>query len=130
MEIKFRLLLWGKIVGYERHRYADGKGCMVAIMHSSDGIDWANIHLVPEVYIDHDEKHQYAGLEDVSGVEIYKGDMLGHYGTNPCPCGRVEFYNGGFCAFWDGGSPERLYKNLTRHFKVIDDTPENHKLME
>ena len=67
---------------------------------------------------------QSTGLEDKNGVEVWAGGWLRHYGINTRPMGQVKFYNGAFCAFWQGGRPERLTRNLTRHFEFFDDNPE------
>ena len=98
----------------------------------SDGCEYY-VHIIDGGYgEDKDDRHeviretvgQSTGLEDKNGVEVWAGGWLRHYGINTRPMGQVKFYNGAFCAFWQGGRPERLTRNLTRHFEFFDDNPE------
>ena len=73
---------------------------------------------------------QYTGLKDRNDKKIYEGDVLRHYGKNNYPTGHIEYYNGAFCAFWKGGSPERLTKNLMRHFEIIGNLTDNPELLK
>lgn len=66
-EIKFRLRIGNKVVGYERWTLAGW-------FYSTDGLcDWN------DKYIYHTDKDQFTGRHDTKGVEIYKGDIISSY---------------------------------------------------
>ena len=96
--IEFRLLLDGKIVGYERHRR--GKAKYASIMHSSDKTSWSNIAFFPKNRIDHDDKDQFTGLLDKNGVKIFKGDVVRNKEKNWVVINdtRLKYTDGGFVA--------------------------------
>ena len=90
---KFRLILKGEIVGYERHVLVSG---FIEIQHSKDQKEWNDItinHITqrsPVVveesyYIDHDDKESYIGVTDSKGVEVYENDNLSLQILNEIP---------------------------------------------
>lgn len=66
MDFKFRLIKDGKFVGYEHHRINPGKhaGIFHSVSDSADDYDYCNIHLLPDKYIEHDDKQLWTGLKD------------------------------------------------------------------
>ena len=84
MEAKFRLLLNNKLVGYEWHKIQ--KGLQVVIMHSKDSEEWCNFNILPERYIDHDDKDQFIGIKDEDGIEMYARDIVEYFQfSHACP---------------------------------------------
>lgn len=72
-ELKFRLLLDDKIVGYEKHHKKDVHG--VILLDISYFVDRDCIEpLTTAPY--HDEKHQFLDCLDKEGVEICEDDVL------------------------------------------------------
>ena len=76
-EFKFRLILEGKIVGYEKHSlaYHNGKKQIIA-MHSPDNEEWWNTVHDPTKWIQHDDKEQYIGRKDKNSEAICEGDKI------------------------------------------------------
>ena len=90
-EVRFRLRLHGKIVGYEKwysgawlkdEMYFRAEPCW---LYSKDGDKW---NPTP---IKHDEKDASTGLHDKNGNEVWDGDLIRHSGAG----GVVEWINDG-----------------------------------
>lgn len=78
MQIKFRLIKNGKVVGYEWHKLTT-KGNRIRLMHSNNNRNWKEIFGSAQSYcgwIVHDKKEQFTGLLDKNGKEAYCKDFL------------------------------------------------------
>jgi len=74
-EIIFRLILGGKIVGYEKH-LCDDFSKHIYIYHSPNGNNWWSVETNSNYYILHDQKNQYIGQLDFNGYRIFENDIV------------------------------------------------------
>lgn len=75
---------------------------------------------------------QFSGLKDKADAEIYKDDILNGCTFNGVICyGKVEFYNGRFCAFPIGTYKEGLsdFYYILNHVEVIGNIHQNPELL-
>jgi len=68
--IKFRLRIGSKIVGYEKWYPGAGERAKPQWLYSTDGEYWN-----PE-YIYHDQKDSFTELRDKNRKDIYEGDVI------------------------------------------------------
>lgn len=75
MEILFRLILEGKVVGYERHhkRIANKS---ITVEHRRITEDFANICEDESVFIPHDRKDLWTQDEDKNGRKVFYRDRV------------------------------------------------------
>jgi len=103
MQIKFKLIKDGKVVGYETHNLIvnDPEHCStdfskygIQIWHNNCNVSGNNVHafMVSEAWINHDTKLLFTGQLDKNDTEIYDRDKL--------YCAR-EKYEGSVC--WSNG---------------------------
>ncbi len=85
-KIKFRLILEGKIVGYEKHglAYHNGKKQIIA-MHSSDNEEWWNTVHDPTKWIQHDDKEmdEWISIEDELPPKDGKNFIIANFRNIP-----------------------------------------------
>jgi hypothetical protein len=76
MEILYRLIRDGKVVGEEKH---ENYGIVFNIMHRRIGEDtWYNIQCKDneDAFIQHDRKDMWIGLEDKNGRKVFERDKF------------------------------------------------------
>lgn len=100
IEIKFRLIEKGKIVGYERWNRTEGKWCY--------GITTSGSFSVNNPFIPHTDKDQYTDHKDRNLKEVYERD-------NVRPRSRYSFLP--YEVYWDERACQfRLCANNDRQF--------------
>lgn len=132
-EIKFRLRIDNKIVGYEAWDGAD-PSIKPGWVYSKDGKIgvFGSIASWSPKFIPHRYKDQYTGLKDKIGVEIYEGDVIRDAGY----VGVVDFKNRCFCIHflnvpedWEPTYILFYHKDLL-NCEVIGNIYENPELLE
>lgn len=81
LPLEFKLLLKGKVVGYESH-IQTGFHNTFEIFQSKTGKDndwwraYSYLSIKQAIWIEHDEKRQWTGFKDKNGDKIYFGDKF------------------------------------------------------
>jgi len=118
MEILFRLIRDGKVVGEERHHGCIETGC-IHIQHRTKKGDWADVVENPECYIPHDRKDLWTGLDDKNWRKIFERDII-QQGLEKSGCWfaprTVKFINGSWMGVHSPNStPIRIYVEQDAH---------------